>query len=128
VTTAIVRIEKCIQDIQSVSAEVDKSAMRSQIFFQLEIKGKVIPGLVVEISQPYGCDYASEPVEVGPPQDYNGPFNHDEFSERIEQYYRSILGRCLSFSGCGSVRMTNNTFVMPAEFTIEIGESKNGGW
>jgi hypothetical protein len=130
-TTAIIRIEKCIQDVQNVSGNADESAMLSQVYFQLEVEDRVSSGLVVQISQPYGCDYASEPIEVGPPQGYNGPFNHEEFSEKVEQYYRSLVGdsgRGISFSGGGNIRMRNNTFVMSAEFTSEIGQGTEGGW
>jgi hypothetical protein len=76
VSTATIRIEKCIQDIQNVSSNPDESAMCSQIYFEMEVDEKVHKALTVEISQPYGSDYANEPVEVGRPEGYEGPFNH----------------------------------------------------
>jgi hypothetical protein len=131
VSTATIRIEKCIQDIQNVSSNPNESRMCSQIYFEMEVDEKVHKELTVEISQPYGSDYANEPVEVGRPEGYEGPFNHEQFSEAVENYYRSLVGSGgsgISFSGGGNICMKKNTFMKPAEFQIEINHGKEGAW
>ena len=113
---ALVRIEQCIQNTQSMSPDANKSVMVSHICFQMRVGDKVHENLVAEISQPYGSDYASDPIEVGPPHGYDGPFNHHEFSEGVEEYYRSLIGpggSAISFGGGGNVPVSYTHLTLP---------------
>lgn len=129
--TATVNITKCIQDVQDIGKSNDKSVMRSRIFFDLDVNGKKFDNLYVEISQPYGTNYAEELVEVGRPVGYDGPFAHKAFSENVEAYYRKLIGQSgsmISIGGASNVRMSNNTFVAPHSFQVEIDGATGGGW
>ncbi len=92
--TANITFKRCIQNYQeSGNIPDERQHMSSRIYFDLNFQGKTYTDLYVDISQPYGTDYLKEPIEVGPPQGgYNGPFNHNAFSEAVESYYRSCIG------------------------------------
>ncbi|MDT3711964.1 MAG: hypothetical protein ROZ65_17795 [Pseudomonadaceae bacterium] len=128
---ATIDITKCIQDHQDIGSNNDLSVMRSRIFFSMSINGKKIEDLYVDISQPYGTHYASELIEVGRPVGYDGPFAHQAFSNEIEAYYRKLVGEgasVISIGGGVDIRMSNNTFVVPYSFKIEIDNNSAGGW
>lgn len=126
-----VNIKRCIQDFQDMSANPGKSVMRSKIEFDLLINGQQHAGLHVLISQPYGVDYATEPLEVGTPVGYNGPFAYNAFANEVERYYRNLVGQSGSMISIGpgcSVRMSNNMFVVPHSFEIEAEDGKGNAW
>lgn len=125
---ARVTFQKLIQDSQDYqSSNPNDDHMISQAFFALEIGGQLYEDMRVEVSQPYGTNYESEPVEVHQPVgSYDvtkGNWNHHEFADLVERYYRQFIGsqaRGIQVSGAINLRMRNNTFVsaMTGEFTI----------
>lgn len=122
---ATIKISHCIQDFQKVGTSADDSVMSSRIFFEIHRNGDVFPNLFVEVAQPYGIDYESEPLEVGAIMgDFDGPFNFVDFTDGIESYYRGLVGgsgRGIRLApGSSNVRMTNNTFGVPREFVVNI--------
>lgn len=130
-TVATISISKCVQDIQEMGGAVDASVMRSRVFFSLSVNGKTHEGLYVDISQPYGTDYAAELIEVSRPIGYDGPFAHRAFCEHVEAYYRQLVGQdnaVISIGAGSSVRMTNNTFHMPHQFQIEVDTGSGSAW
>jgi hypothetical protein len=129
--TAVVNVSKCIQDVQEIGGSNDSSVMRSRVFFSLSLNGKTFNDLYVEISQPYGTNYATELIEVSRPVGYDGPFSHTAFCNEIERYYRSLVGQgasMISISGGSNIRMSNNTFVAPYTFQIEVDSNAGSAW
>jgi len=104
--------------------------MVSRVFFTLNYDGDIFDKLYVDIKQPVGGDFETAPLEVGAPQGYRGPFNHDAFREAVEKYYRRLVGSKgsgIRISGGKNIRMRNNQFVFPSTADIEIQVGK-GGW
>lgn len=129
--TATINISHCIQDMQNMSTNENALVMASRIFFSMEIGDARYSNLYVDIAQPYGTDYESEPIEVGPPVGYKGPFNHKKFSEEIENYYRSLVGSQgggIVVAGGNNIRMRNNTFYKAHIFTFELPVAIEGAW
>jgi hypothetical protein len=130
-SVATINITKCIQDHQDIGSNNDLSVMRSRVFFSMTINDKTTEDLYVEITQPYGTNYAGELIEVGRPVGYNGPFSHQAFCNEIEAYYRKLVGEgasMISIGGGANIRMSNNTFVVPYSFKIEIDSNSGPGW
>ena len=130
---ANVTFHRCVQNAQDVRLpDSNKDHMNSIVFFTLEVAGRVFDEMSVIISQPFGTDYETEPIEVHPVQGlYRGPFNHAAFSEAVETYYRSLIGsqgRAIRIQGnATSVVMINNIIVKQGTATFSISES-SGAW
>lgn len=118
---------KCIQDSQNYGS--DDEHMVSRVFFVLEIGDKKFD-LYADIKQAVGSDYETSPIEVGHPENYQGPFNYTAFREAAETYYRGLIGssgRGIRIQGGRNIRMRNNTFTqsMVAQFELKEGSA---GW
>ena len=56
--------------------------MISRVIFDLEVDDYVYVDMIVDLKQPFGTDYTTEPLEVAAPQGgYRGFFPHAEFTE-----------------------------------------------
>jgi hypothetical protein len=123
-STAIVIFKKCIQDSQEYGS--DDEYMVSRVFFNLEVQDKEFSDLHVDIKQPVGSTFENTVIEVGAPQGYDGPFNHQAFSKAVEDYYRSLVGSQgtgIHIAGGSNIRMQNNTFVKEKKVQFEVGKS-----
>lgn len=113
--TAKVTFHKIHQDSQDFGS--DDEHMVSRVFFSVEFAGKRYPNLHVNIKQTVGGEGQ---IEVGPPQGYSGPFNHDAFSKEVEKYFNGAIGpggSSFRISG-GSARMQDN--VVFKEVVVEF--------
>ncbi len=115
---------KCIQDSQDYGS--DDEHMVSRVFFNHEISEATFEGLYANIKQTVGAEYETGPIEVGPPQGYDGPFNHQAFRDCAEKYYRSCVGSEATGIEIGEgarIRMYGNIFKkeMVCEFEISGG-------
>jgi len=122
---ARVTFHSYIQNSQEAgSVRNDKKHMFSRVTFTLEVNGKKYENMHVDISQPYGSDYTKEPIEVGSPQgEYNGPFNHNAFSEAVESYYRSVIGEqgsAICFGRNAKVVISNNIMLKDSSVEFEL--------
>jgi hypothetical protein len=122
---ARVVFQRLFQDSQNIGSDEDH--MVSRVFFTLDVDGKTYEDMYVDVTQPYGTDFQEEPVEVGPPQgSYEGNWNHNEFREAVEHYYRSSVGaqgRGIRLGpGVQDVRMRNNTFAVQGKVEFDIPE------
>jgi len=105
----------------------------SRVIFDMVVDGNIYRDLFVDVKQPFGTNYAQDPVEVGPPQGgYGGPFPHAKFSDAVESYYRSLFGRgaAIDFGGPGPRQFRNNLMLVqsgPFELDMDVPESV-GGW
>ena len=92
--TATVTFHEVVQDAQNyASFDPKDDYMVAVIKFTLKVSGRTYDGMSVEVRQPYGTDYATEPLEVGQPiGPYNGNWNHNAFADLCEGYYRGFLG------------------------------------
>lgn len=106
-----VQFESCLQDSQELGSNDEH--MVSRVFFSLLADGKRYDGLSADIKQTVGAKYESDPLEVGRPEGYEGPFNWDGFRKCVESYYRSLVGSGatgIRIEGASNVRMRNNKF------------------
>lgn len=98
--------------------------MFSQAIFSLELEGHTYPDMSVTIRQPFGTDFATEPLEVEPPAgSYQGNWNHSEFSEAVEDYYRGLIGehgRIIRFPATASHSLRNILIQIPKCVEINI--------
>jgi hypothetical protein len=106
--------------------------MVSEVSADFEIGGKTYP-MKIELTQPYGTDYESEPAEVGAPKGgYPGPIPA-ALPDQVEAYYRRQIGARATggivIVGCENAKMTNN-FVDRREgpFVFEVDGAQAGGW
>jgi len=130
---AKITFQKIVQDSQDYGTfQKSDEHMVSIIHFKLEIKGKNFEDMKVEVRQPFGTDYETEPIEVGKISGpYKGPWNHRDFSELCEEYYTSFIGsqgRGISFGGAANIRMRNNTFTSLLIREIDIPEHGATSW
>jgi len=117
---ARVTFHQLIQDSQEYGS--DDEHMVSRVFFSLQVDGGSYPILHVDVKQTVGAEFENAPLEVGPPHGYNGPFNHEEFRNAVEEYYRGLVGSQGSAirikGGAGPIRMYNNRFA--SESVVEF--------
>jgi hypothetical protein len=77
--------------------------------------------LYANLKQTVGSNYIEGNIEVGPPNGYDGPFNHEAFSEAVRRYYFGFIGpnaRGIRVEPGAQLRAYNITFV--AEKSGEI--------
>ncbi len=130
---AKINFQKIVQDSQDYGTfEKSDEHMVSIIHFTLEIKGNNYEDMKVEVRQPYGTNYESEPLEVGEiGGSYRGAWNHREFADLCEEYYRNLIGsagRGIRIEGAPNVRMRNNAFSARVIREIEIPEDSAAAW
>ncbi|MFC1539154.1 hypothetical protein ACFL6H_07010 [Candidatus Latescibacterota bacterium] len=92
---AHVLFKRIIVDSQNLQCfKPSDDHMISRLFFNLEVGGNHYTDMMVEVKQPYGTQYESEPLEVsmliGP---YKGNWSHNYFNDIVENYYRSLIGK-----------------------------------
>jgi len=113
---------KCLQNLQELGS--DDEHMVSRVFFSLEIDEEKYKGLYADLKQTVGADYEIGPLEVGPPQGYEGAFNHEVFHDCAEKYYRSCVGSEATGirigKGARGIRMFNNVFKKETVCEFEI--------
>jgi hypothetical protein len=125
-TTATVTFHKLIQDTQDLAtANPNENHMVSRAFFTLQVGDAQYPDMSVVLRQPFGTDYASEPVEVEKPSgSYNGNWDHNAFRDAAEDYYRGAVGAQGRGIRLGpnvqNIRMRNNTFGFSKTYKIQI--------
>jgi hypothetical protein len=130
---AKITFESLRQDSQDYATfEPSEAHVVSVIRFGMDVGDKHFSGLSVEVRQPYGTDYESEPLEVSPVSGgYRGPWNHVGFAALAEQYYRSLIGssgRGIHIQGGRHVRMRNNLFVQYRDVELDIPDEPSGAW
>jgi len=123
---ALVKFTRLIQDSQDYGS--DDEHMVSRVFFDLTFGDKKYENLSVDIKQQVGSSFETSPLEISSPIGYNGPFNHQEFQNAVEKYYRSLVGS-VGFGihisgGSTNIRMRNNTFIQ--EMTVHFSVQKDG--
>jgi len=85
------RIELDSLNYQSFDPNDDH--MISKLFFTLEVGSQRYDEMYVEVNQPYGTTYETEPLEVSKYiGSYDGNWDHNEFKDMVEQYYRRVMG------------------------------------
>lgn len=129
---ATVTFHRLIQDTQDVGTPNQSGDhMVSRIEFSVTVGGRTFDGLWVEAKQPYGSNYALDPLEVARPQGaYRGTWNHAAFGDAVEAYYREAFGAAgatVSFGGA-RVRMRNNTVVRSKVVQIDLPDGAGGTW
>ncbi len=118
------------QDYESFDKREDH--MVSLIKFSIEVGGKTYPNMKVELRQPYGTDYETEPLEVGGPKGpYKGSWNHTAFADLCEKYYRSFVGSSgsgIRIAGGSNIRMRDNQFFSKMIAEFDIPEAGSDAW
>jgi hypothetical protein len=123
---AKVTFHKLVQDTQDLAAsDPNQNHMVSRAFFTLDVGGKQYADMSVTLRQPFGTDYADEPIEVEKPSgSYAGNWNHNDFRDTVEDYYRGAIGsggRGIRLGpGSQNIRMRNNTFGFSKSYDIDI--------
>ena len=117
-----------VQDIQDYKmTDPGEDQIVSKIGFSLELDGSRHGPLFVEVRQPMGTDYKTEPLTVGPllQEVTDGPWNQEAFTKVVEDYYRSALEKGISLRKASRVELRNDTIdlVKSYEFDIETGWS-----
>jgi len=125
-TKVHVLFKRIIVDSQKLQCfKPDDDHMISRLFFDLEVGGKHYSDMMVEVKQPYGTQYESEPLEVskliGP---YRGNWHHNDFCELVEKYYRSLIGKegrlIKTTDNAKNTSFINCTFELAEVFDFDI--------
>ncbi|HOA79504.1 MAG TPA: hypothetical protein PKK61_00365 [Defluviitaleaceae bacterium] len=116
---------KCIQDSQEFGS--DNEHMVSRIFFNIDLAGNIQKEMYVDIKQTVGSVFNKDQIEVSFPKNLKGPFNYEEFSKYVKEYYSKLVGSQGSAirigEGCSNIRMMNNTFVIPYSVEFEVSDA-----
>ncbi len=115
--TARVFFHRCLQDSQELGGD---EHMVSRVYFTLEIDDQIFTDLHADLKQTVGSDFKSGYIEVGPPQVYEGPFNHEAFSDAARRYYISSFGPQGRAIRINKGRMRNNISVQEMMVEFEV--------
>lgn len=132
-TKAKVVFNRIVFDTQNYGCfDKNQDHMVSTLHFSLDVAEKHYDNLYVEVRQPYGTDFESEPLEVSEPQgSYRGPWNHDAFCTLCETCYRKAIGSKgsgIHTTGSTTVRMTNCLFTFRHTGEFDLPESGADSW
>lgn len=89
--TIRITFHKCYQDTRSAGS--DERRMVSRVFLTLDVGGRRIPDLHVDIAQKAGSTFSTGALEIGPLAGYSGPMNDWAFRKAVEDYYRGLASR-----------------------------------
>lgn len=120
-----INVDRCIQDSQEFGS-TDKH-MVSRVFYSIDVDGVPKGFFYSNLKQVVGSAYRSDNVEVSPPHGYNGPYNHNTFSNEVAGYFCRSVGSILLLGPGTLVRMRNNTIVVPYRFQFEA-EGPAASW
>jgi hypothetical protein len=115
--TFSVKFHEMIQDSQEFGSNDEH--MVSRVFFSLDVDGKRAGDFFANLKQVVGSDIESGEIEVSPPHEYDGPFNHRMFSEVARDYFCRLVGSKgsgINIQGGRNIRMFNNRFRREAEY------------
>lgn len=106
--------------------------MVATLYFSLDVGGECFEDPSVEVRQPRGTDFESEPIEVAQPVGpYRDPWNHAAFGALCESYYGKAVGASapvLRIAGGSNVTMRGNKFFLPDSGEFELPESGAAIW
>lgn len=150
-TIGVLNFERIEQNLHNL-AEGEQAVMISRVFFNFSTNdGKVSQSMFADISQPYGTSFGEEPFETGIPflcntgeypteptngpyqfVPYKGPWNHNDFSDIAERYYRSLIGSSGAHinvpNNSSSVTMGSNTLVQSYRGSMKVERDTKGPW
>lgn len=128
-----ITFNKVVQDSQNYNSfDKDDDHMVSVIHFTLDVNDRQYQNMQVEIRQPYGTNYAEEPIEVGTIIGaYRGTWNHNKFADLCEEYYRSLIGPdgcAFNIQGVAELRMRDNSIIYRRRVEMDIPEDGATSW
>jgi len=129
-TRATITFHKLVQNTQEITpgtSNQNQKHMASKAFFTLDIGGKRSDMSVV-LRQPFGTDYTTEPIEaerpIGPDGPHKGNWNHNQFRDAAEDYYRSAIstsgGGMISIGPNAGVQLQDNLFNFEKSYPLDI--------
>ena len=62
---------------------------------------------------------------------YHGPWNHSDFADLCEEYYRAAIGSqgsMIKITGGSSVTMINNRIDMILDRDLEVNDDQGNAW
>lgn len=117
-TRVTLHFREMLQDSQELG---DDEHMVSRIYFSIVAGERAWSDLQAIVRQTVGASYATDPLEVELPTEYDGPIHHQRFRDCVEAAYR----RAVSVSGPvrGNIRMHDNRFGIEHDCTFETEEA-----
>jgi hypothetical protein len=90
--------------------------MVSRAFFSLYVDGTKVGDFSADLKQSVGSEFKDANIEVGPPNGYEGPFDHEHFSAAARTYFRDLIGPEGRELRVRAARMFNNRIGRDREF------------
>jgi hypothetical protein len=109
-----VRFFQCHQGRQAYGT--DDEFMTAWLSLQIAVDRQLRGTFRSHVKQTVGGRYNTDPIEVGWPEGYEGPFDYDAFRGFAAQYYRGLVGQqhaAISLGNARNVMMENNSFIVP---------------
>ena len=105
-----VHVTKCMQDTQDGSSALSTTA---RVFFTIGTENGLPVEDYCDIRRIMSASHSSGQIDVSRPHGYQGPYNHQAFTNGIAAYYAKFV------ADSKGTRPTNNTFEMTHEFVFE---------
>lgn len=94
--------------------------MISRVSFDFQIGKNEFKDLYCDVKQLVGGSFVDSPLEVFPPNGYEGKYNYEKYREEVERYYRDSFGPQGKGINIKAGTMKENTVSMPREVEIEV--------
>jgi hypothetical protein len=121
--TAIITFTTLIQREHTIDpGKPDQNQLVSDAYFILHTNGETYNDMSVVLRQPFGTDYSKETLEVEKPTgSYDlKSWNHNDFHDAAENYYRTFIGSTISVGKNVGLKMTDNVRSMRQTYRFEI--------
>lgn len=111
--TVEIFFKRMVEQSHSIKSDPGHNQMLTQVFLDLSVDGVHFGEQQVTLHQPYGSEYATEPIEVKPVVgSYSGQsWNHHGFCELVESVYRNAVeqqGQMIRLANGTTAEMANN--------------------
>jgi hypothetical protein len=123
-----VNFEKVDQAYQEIGNNSD--AMIGAVYFNIIFNGKSIKSYS-NIKQEAGGSYPDCAIEASKPYGFKGPFNHTQFQQEVENYFKSLIGpngRCIRLVAGSKFTGNNNKFLVPKQIYLDVDDNFAAGW
>jgi hypothetical protein len=115
-----VNVTVCIKDSQEYGSTDEY--MVSRVFYSIEVDGVPKGDDYSDLKQVVGSAYSFDNIEVSPPHEYRGAYDHNTFAKEIAGYFCKCVssnGALISIRPGAQVRMQNNALFLPYRFQFE---------
>jgi hypothetical protein len=106
----------------------------SEVHFDAKANDKLFKNMTIPVNQPFGEGSIGGEIEVGTIRqtEYNLPWNHDQFLDKVKEYFGMCVGpngRILNTKDPNSINLTMENCKLGLRYNTKIeANAQSGAW